>query len=209
MEIGGQDALVVVDVQNDFCPGGALAVPQGDAVIPVILRMAPRFAHIVLTQDWHPPGHCSFASRYPGKKVGDVVVAGGREQRLWPDHCVQGTPGAEVHPELGRGELDRAELILRKGFRREVDSYSSFFENDHTTPTGLGGYLQERGLRRIFLAGLAYDFCVGFSAVDARQMGFEVVVILDACRGIDVDGSVAAMEREFERTGVKRAATLF
>lgn len=199
MTIGDQDALIVVDVQNDFCPGGALAVQDGDAVIPVTLKIASRFEHIVLTQDWHPAGHCSFASSYRGKKAGDGVTVAGREQRLWPDHCVQGTPGAELHPAL---RLDRAELILRKGFRREIDSYSAFFENDRTTPTGLAGYCRERGLARVFLAGLAYDFCVGFSALDARKAGFEAVVIRDACRGIDVAGSVAEMEREFDRAGV-------
>lgn len=199
MTISSHDALIVVDVQNDFCPGGALPVLHGDAVIPAILRLAPRFEHIMLTQDWHPPGHCSFASSYPGKEPGDVVIAAGREQRLWPDHCVQGTRGAEIHPEL---RLDRAELILRKGFRREIDSYSAFFENDHSTPTGLAGYCRERGFERMFFVGLAFDFCVGFSAVDARRAGFEAVVVRDACRGIDVDGSVAEMEREFGRAGV-------
>lgn len=178
MEITSQDALAVVDVQNDFCPGGALAVPDGDAVIPVIRRIAGRFEHVLLTQDWHPPGHCSFAS------------GGGP----WPEHCVRGTRGADFHPGL---QLARAELILRKGSRKELDSYSAFFENDQTTPTGLASYCRERGFRRIFLAGLAYDFCVGFSAVDARRSGFESIVIRDACRAIDVNGSVQAMEAEF------------
>jgi nicotinamidase/pyrazinamidase len=199
MKLTHRDALIVVDVQNDFCPGGALAVADGDAVIPVIMRIAPAFEHILLTQDWHPRGHCSFASSYPGKKTGDVALVGGQEQRLWPDHCVQGTRGADFHPGL---RLERAELILRKGFRRDVDSYSAFFENDHQTPTGLAGYSRERGLERFFLAGLAYDFCVGFSAIDARRCGFEAVVVRDACRAIDVDGSVAAMEAEFARAGV-------
>lgn len=199
MTIGSRDALIVVDLQNDFCAGGALAVKDGDAVIPVIQRVAPRFEHIVLTQDWHPPGHCSFASSYPGKKAGELATVGGREQRLWPDHCVEGTRGAELHPEL---RMERAELLLRKGFRREIDSYSAFFENDRTTPTGLAGYCRERGLERMFFAGLAYDFCVGFSALDARRAGFEAAVIRDACREIDVAGSVAAMEREFDRAGV-------
>jgi nicotinamidase/pyrazinamidase len=199
MEITNSDALIVVDVQNDFCPGGALAVSDGDAVIPVIHRIAPCFEHIVLTQDWHPRGHCSFASSWPGKRPLDVEAHAGGEQRLWPDHCVQGTRGAELHAGLG---LERAELILRKGFRKDVDSYSAFFENDRTTPTGLAGYCQERGLERMFFAGLAYDFCVGFSALDARRCGFEAVVIRDACRGIDVDGSVARMEAEFGRDGV-------
>lgn len=204
MRLSGRDALIVVDVQNDFCPGGALAVPGGDAVIPVIHRIAPAFEHILLTQDWHPRGHVSFASSYPGKKPLDVVELGGGEQRLWPDHCVQGTPGAEIHPDLG---LERAELILRKGFRKDVDSYSAFFENDHQTPTGLAGYCRERGLERMFFAGLAYDFCVGFSALDARACGLEAVVLRDACRAIDVEGSVESMEAEFERAGVRVVAS--
>lgn len=199
-QIGSRDALVVVDVQNDFCPGGALAVPDGDAVIAVIHRIAPGFKHIVLTQDWHPPGHCSFASSYPGKKPFEVVMLTGGEQRLWPDHCVQGTRGAELHPDL---QLDRAELILRKGFRKEIDSYSAFFENDRATPTGLAGYCRERGLGRMFFAGLAYDFCVGFSALDARRAGLEAVVVRDACRAIDVEGSVGRMDAEFVERGVR------
>jgi nicotinamidase/pyrazinamidase len=200
MEITSRDALIVVDLQNDFCPGGALAVPDGNAVIRVIHRIAGRFEHILLTQDWHPPGHCSFASSYAGKKPFEAVMLAAGEQRLWPDHCVQGTRGAELHPDL---RLDRAELILRKGFRQEIDSYSAFFENDHTTPTGLAGYCRERGLERLFLAGLAYDFCVGFSAVDARRTRFEAVVVRDACRGIDVEGSVAKIEAEFAELGVR------
>ena len=191
MEITGSDALVVVDVQNDFCPGGALAVRDGDAVIPVIQRIASRFDHILLTQDWHPPGHCSFSSSHTDCR--------GEQEHRWPDHCVQGTRGADFHPAL---KLPRAELILRKGFRKDLDSYSAFFENDRTTPTGLAGYCRERGLSRMFFAGLAYDFCVGFSAVDARRAGFESVVIADACRAIDVDGSVQAMEAEFALSGV-------
>ena len=199
MEITTRDALIVVDVQNDFCAGGPLAVPEGDAVIPVIHRIAPRFEHIVLTQDWHPQGHCSFASSWPGKKPLEVVEHAGGEQRLWPDHCVQGTRGAELHPTLA---LPQAELILRKGFRREIDSYSAFFENDHTTPTGLAGYLRERNLTRVFFAGLAYDFCVGYSALDARQLGLPAVIVRDACRAIDLDGSVAKIEARFAQAGV-------
>ena len=202
MEITGRDALVVVDVQNDFCPGGALAVRDGDAVIPVIQRIAPRFEHIILTQDWHPRGHCSFLSSQMGISsqtgTSGAGCRGGQEHR-WPDHCVQGTRGADFHPAL---KLPRAELILRKGFRKDLDSYSAFFENDRTTPTGLAGYCRERGLSRMFFAGLAYDFCVGLSAVDARRAGFESVVISDACRAIDVDGSVQAMEAEFALNGV-------
>lgn len=197
MDITSRDALVVVDVQNDFCPGGALPVPDGDAVIPMIRTIADRFQHILLTQDWHPPGHCSFASSHPGRKPFDLDPLSG--ERLWPDHCVQGTPGAELHPSL---ELSTAELLLRKGFRRRMDSYSAFFENDHSTPTGLAGYARERGLQRFYLAGLAFDFCVGFSALDARRCGFEAVVIRDACRGIDADGSVALMEAQLARAGV-------
>jgi len=198
--ITNRDALVVVDVQNDFCPGGALAVPAGNAVIPVIHRVAAQFEHILLTQDWHPRGHLSFASSYLGKKPYETVEFAGGEQRLWPDHCVQGTWGAELHPALS---LERAELILRKGFRREIDSYSAFFENDHRTPTGLAGYCRERGLERIFFVGLAYDFCVAYSALDAKSAGFAAVVIRDACRAIDVDGSVAKIEADFARQGVK------
>lgn len=194
--------MVVVDVQNDFCPGGALAVPGGDAVIAVIHRVAPRFEHVILTQDWHPRGHCSFLSSHTGASshAGASGHPGGEPsgcgEHLWPGHCVQGTRGADFHPSL---DLPRAELILRKGFRKHLDSYSAFFENDRTTPTGLAGYCQERGFRRMFFAGLAYDFCVGFSAVDARRAGFESVVISDACRAIDLNGSVEAMEAEFVR----------
>jgi nicotinamidase/pyrazinamidase len=197
MEIARYDALIVVDVQNDFCPGGALPVPDGDAVIPVIQAIEGRFEHILLTQDWHPPGHCSFASSHPEQSSFDVDPATG--ERLWPDHCVQGTRGATLHPAL---QLSRAELILRKGFRRSMDSYSAFFENDGATPTGLAAYARERGFRRFFFVGLAYDFCVGFSALDARRCGFEAVVIRDACRGIDADGSVAAMGESLTEAGV-------
>jgi nicotinamidase/pyrazinamidase len=199
MEITAHDVLLVIDVQNDFCPGGALAVADGDAVINVIHRVAPRFEHIVLTQDWHPAGHSSFASAYPGKKPFEQVELSYGAQTLWPDHCVQGSKGAEFHPAL---RLPRAELILRKGFRLRIDSYSAFFENDRTTPTGLAGYLEERGLTRVFLTGLAYDYCVGYSALDARRMGFEAVVIRDACRAIDLEGSVARIEAEFDQAGV-------
>jgi nicotinamidase/pyrazinamidase len=195
-----EDVLIVIDVQNDFCPGGALAVPDGDAVIGPIRRVAEQFEHVVLTQDWHTPDHTSFASAHGGKKPFEQVELSYGMQTLWPDHCVQGTEGAEFHPEL---KLTRAELIVRKGFHRTIDSYSAFFENDHATSTGLGGYLRERGFRRVFLAGLAYDFCVGYSALDARGLGFEVVVLKDACRAIDLNGSAAAMEREFVKSGVR------
>ena len=199
MQITLQDVLLVIDVQNDFCPGGALAVAEGGAVIDVIHRCARRFEHIVLTQDWHPAGHSSFASSYAGKKPFEQVELGYGTQTLWPEHCVQQTHGAEFHPGL---QLPRAELILRKGFRPRIDSYSAFFENDRVTPTGLAGYLQERSLTRVFLAGLAYDFCVGYSALDARRLGLPAVVLRDACRGIDLNGSVAKIEAEFAQAGV-------
>jgi nicotinamidase/pyrazinamidase len=200
MQITSQDALIVIDVQNDFCPGGALSVRDGDAVIEVIHRVAARFEHVVLTQDWHPAGHSSFASAHVGKKPFDQIELSYGMQTLWPDHCVQGSRGAEFHPAL---QLPRAELILRKGFRREIDSYSAFFENDRATATGLAGYLAERKLRRVFLAGLAYDFCVGYSALDARRVGLEAVVLRDACRAIDLDGSVEKIEAEFAEAGVE------
>ncbi len=187
-----RDVLLVVDIQNDFCPDGALAVPRGDEVVPIVNRLSRRFPHVVLTQDWHPPHHSSFASSHPGRKPYDVIRLPYGPQILWPDHCIQGTPGAAF-----RGDLDipQAQLIIRKGYRHEIDSYSALFENDHTTPTGLVGYLRQRGLSRVFLAGLAFDFCVRWSAEDARNCGFEVVVVEDACRGIDVHGSVAETRR--------------
>lgn len=199
IEITSTDVLLVIDVQKDFCPGGALAVTEGDAVIAPILRCIPRFEHIVFTQDWHTPDHFSFASAHPGKKPFDQIEASYGPQTLWPDHCVQGTPGAEFHPGLLQ---PRAELILRKGFRPTIDSYSAFFENDRTTSTGLADHLRERGLRRVFLAGLAYDYCVGYSALDARRLGFPAFILRDACRAIDLNGSVAAIEAEFARSGV-------
>jgi nicotinamidase/pyrazinamidase len=197
--IARPNILVVVDIQNDFCPGGRLAVPDGDAVVPVINRLAERFDHIVCTQDWHPAGHTSFASSHPGKQPYEVIQAPYGPQILWPDHCIQGTPGAQFRPDL---HLDRAELIIRKGFRREIDSYSTFYENDHATPTGLGGYLRERGFSRVYLSGLATDFCVTWSALDARREGFEVVVIEDACRAIDVQGSLAKGMADMRAAGV-------
>ena len=199
MEITPQDVLIVVDVQNDFCPGGALAVPHGIRVVAPVHKAARSFDHIVLTQDWHPPGHLSFATRHPGKKPFESIETPHGTQELWPDHCVQGTRGADFHPSL---HLAQAELILRKGHRIDIDSYSAFFENDHTTPTGLAGYLRERGLKRAFFAGLAYDFCVGYSALDARRLGFPAVVIREACETIDLNGSVEKIEGEFRRAGV-------
>jgi nicotinamidase/pyrazinamidase len=197
--IRDDDVLLVIDVQNDFCPGGALAVPDGDAVVPVINRLAARFPHVLLTQDWHPPGHSSFASGHPGHEPFGTVEAPYGTQVLWPDHCVQGTPGAAFHADL---EVVRAELILRKGFRPHIDSYSAFYENDRKTPTGLAGYLRERGLGRLFLTGLATDFCVFYSAIDARREGFETILVDDACRAIDLEGSLAAARKDMAEAGV-------
>ncbi|HZR86743.1 MAG TPA: bifunctional nicotinamidase/pyrazinamidase [Bradyrhizobium sp.] len=205
MDIRADDLLLVIDVQNDFCPGGALAVADGDAVVPVINRLAQRFAHVVLTQDWHPAGHSSFASSHPGAEPFQTITMAYGAQTLWPDHCVQGTAGAAFHPQLA---TDRAELIVRKGFRPEIDSYSAFHENDRRTPTGLAGYLRERGLTRIFLVGLATDYCVHYSAVDARRLGFETVVIESGCRAIDLAGSLAAAWTNMEEAGVRRLADL-
>ena len=200
MRTGGEDdVLVVVDLQMDFCPGGALAVPGGDAVVAPINRLMSHFRHVILTQDWHPEGHTSFASSYVTRKPFEQVELSYGLQTLWPDHCIQGTPGAEFHPAL---HLPQSELILRKGFRPHVDSYSAFFENDHTTATGLDGYLRERGFRRVFLAGLAYDYCVHYSAIDARRAGFETIVLRDACRAIDLPASEARIQADFAQAGV-------
>src|SRR6516162_4871083 len=189
---GDRDVLLVVDIQNDFCSDGRLAVPRGNEVVPVINRLATNFKHVVLTQDWHPAGHLSFASAHPGRKPYDTIAVAYGPQILWPDHCVQGTLGAEFHKNL---RVAHAELILRKGYHREIDSYSAFYENDRRTRTGLAGYLRERGFTRVFIAGLAFDFCVRFSGEDARREGFEPIVIEDACRGIDVGGSMAKARR--------------
>lgn len=193
------DAFLVIDVQNDFCPGGALAVPEGDEVIGPINRLMGLFSHVVATQDWHPADHASFAASHHGAVPFSSVTMPYGAQTLWPTHCVQGSAGAAFHPGLA---LDRATAIIRKGWRGEIDSYSAFFENDRKTPTGLGGLLQQRGIRRVFLAGLATDFCVSFSALDARTLGFEVFVFLDACRAIDLDGSHAAARAAWEKAGV-------
>ncbi len=198
------DALLVIDVQNDFCPaingvGGALAVPDGDAVVPIINRLAQRFQHVILTQDWHPAGHISFASSHPGKQPYETTEVAYGTQTLWPDHCVQGTPGADLHPGL---HISHAELILRKGFRREIDSYSAFLEDDHTTPTGLTGYLRERGLQRLFLCGLAYDFCVRFSAADGTAAGFECIVIEDATRAVGLPDTVVQARTQMSSVSV-------
>ena len=199
LTIGERDALLVVDVQNDFCPGGALAVPDGDAVVPVINGLAGAFEHVLITQDWHPAGHGSFASSHPGKAPFETVEASYGTQVLWPDHCVQDTPGAAFHADL---DLPRAELVLRKGFRKEIDSYSAFYENDRSTPTGMTGYLRSRGFERLILTGLATDFCVYYSAVDAVREGFAAILVEDACRAIDLAGSLEAARRDMAEAGV-------
>ncbi len=183
-----RDALIVIDPQLDFCPGGALAVPRGDEIVPEVNQLARSFAHVILTQDWHPPGHVSFASVHPGHRPFDTIELSYGAQTLWPDHCVQGSEGAALHPGL---DIRRAELVIRKGYHPDVDSYSAFRENDRKTPTGLAGYLRERGFQRITLCGLALDYCVFFSAIDARAAGFEAAVALRASRAIDLDGSLA------------------
>ena len=200
---GGDDVLIVVDVQYDFLPGGALAVPDGDAVIAPINAVALRFRHVVLTQDWHPPGHASFASSHPGKAPFETAQLPYGEQILWPDHCVQGTPGAALHEGIA---IPHAALVIRKGHNRAIDSYSGFVEADRTTPTGLAGYLKERGVGRVFCAGLATDFCVGWTAIDARRAGFEAHVIEDACRAIDTGGSLARAWADMNAAGVRRIA---
>jgi nicotinamidase/pyrazinamidase len=205
MQIEADDVLLVIDVQNDFCPGGALAVGEGDAVVPVINRLTERFDHVVLTQDWHPAGHSSFASSHPGSAPFETIAMPYGPQTLWPDHCIQGTAGAAFHAEL---RTDRAQLVIRKGFRGAIDSYSAFDENDRRTPTGLAGYLRERGLKRVFLAGLATDYCVYYSAVDARREGFEAIVIESGCRAIDLAGSLAAAWGGMAEAGVQRVGDL-
>jgi nicotinamidase/pyrazinamidase len=197
-----EEALVVIDVQNDFCPGGALAVSEGHAIVPLVNELIAAFDHVVLTQDWHPETHSSFASRHSGRAPFETVTTHYGEQTLWPDHCVQGSAGADFHPALDR---TKAQLILRKGFRHSIDSYSAFFENDRTTPTGLAGYLRERGIGRLTLAGLATDFCVAYSALDAARLGFDVTVRLDACRAIDLGGSLETMLGRMSEAGVALA----
>ena len=199
------DLLLIIDVQNDFCPGGALAVAEGDATVAVINRLSQRFGHVAVTQDWHPSGHSSFATSHPGSSPFETMAMPYGPQTLWPDHCVQGTLGAALHPQLS---IERAELIIRKGFRPEIDSYSAFFENDQRTPTGLAGYLRERGLKKIFLVGLATDYCVHYSAVDARRLGFDTVVIEAGCRAIDLNGSLAAAWTSMQEAGVQRIGDL-
>ncbi len=196
------EALIVIDLQNDFCPGGALAVAGGDEIVPLVNDMIRNTEHVVLTQDWHPAGHSSFASSHAGKKPFETVAMPYGEQTLWPDHCIQGSLGADFHSGLA---WTKAELVIRKGFRGAIDSYSAFFENDRRTPTGLAGYLRERGIGRIILAGLATDFCVAYSALDAVELGFETTVRLDACRGIDLGGSLETMTGRMREAGVRLA----
>jgi nicotinamidase/pyrazinamidase len=205
MKIHPTDILLVIDVQNDFCPGGKLAVGDGDAVVPVINQLAASFTHVAATQDWHPAGHSSFATSHPGKAPFEQVIMPYGPQTLWPDHCIIGSDGARFRRDL---DIPHTELIVRKGFRKAIDSYSAFFENDHRTPTGLGGYLRERGFERVFCVGLAFDFCVRYSAEDARGLGFDVVVVESACRAIDLDGSAEATRRDLRKKGVALVAGL-
>lgn len=198
------DCLLVVDVQNDFMPGGALAVPRGDEIVPLVNRIAANFAVVVLTQDWHPAGHASFASSHPGREPYETMRLAYGEQVLWPDHCVQGTPGAAFHAGL---DIPHAQLVIRKGHHRKVDSYSAFLEADRKTKTGLDGYLESRGVKRVFCAGLATDFCVAWTTMDARRFGLQAVVIEDACRAIDTGGSLAAAWQGMKRAGVRRVAS--
>ena len=195
-----RDVLIVTDPQRDFCPGGALAVPEGDRIMPVINRLAGRFKHVVITQDWHPAGHMSFASAHSGKQPFETIEVDYGPQTLWPDHCVQNTSGAAFHPAL---DVPHAEPVIRKGYHAGIDSYSAFRENDRKTPTGLAGYLRERGFRRVTLCGLATDYCVFFSAIDAREAGFEATLVLEASRGIDLDGSLARALSAMRTAGVQ------
>lgn len=195
------NALLIIDVQNDFCPGGALAVPEGDAVVPVINKLSQKFDVVLQTQDWHPEGHSSFASSHDGHEPYDTITVPYGEQVLWPEHCVQGSEGAAFHPDL---DTSRSQLIVRKGFRRHIDSYSAFYENDNKTTTGLAGYLRERDINKLFVAGLATDFCVKWSVLDGLNEGFSVTVVEDAVRGIDLDGSVAQAWDEMHIAGAQR-----
>ncbi len=194
------EALIVIDVQNDFCPGGALAVATGDDILPGINAAMPEFAAVVLTQDWHPTDHSSFAENHAGAAPFSMTDMEYGPQVLWPRHCVQGSDGAAFHPALN---TDRADLVIRKGFRPAIDSYSAFFENDRTTETGLDGYLRDRGINRLVLAGLATDFCVAYSALDAARLGYEVALRMDLCRAIDLDGSLAAMCDAMRAAGIR------
>ena len=199
MPISSRAALLVIDVQNDFIPGGQLPVPEGDHIVPLINRLARQFKQVVIAQDWHPAGHASFASSHPGHQPYDVIQLPYGEQTLWPEHCVQATPGAELHPQL---DLPHAQLIIRKGCNPDIDSYSAFLEADRRTTTGLSGYLKERGIDTVYMVGLALDFCVMYSALDARAAGFNAFVVLDACRAIDMNGSLAAAIDRMQGAGV-------
>ena len=199
MPISPRTALLVIDVQNDFIPGGQLAVPEGDLIVPLINRLAEQFKQVVIAQDWHPAGHASFASSHPGRQPYDVIQLPYGEQTLWPDHCIQGQSGAEFHPEL---HLPHAQLIIRKGCNPDIDSYSAFLEADRVTTTGLAGYLKERGIDTVYMVGLALDFCVMFSALDARAAGFNTFVVLDGCRAIDLNGSLASAIERMQEAGV-------
>lgn len=203
--IDAHTALIVVDVQNDFCAGGSLAVPDADAIVPVVNRLGRRFQNVILTQDWHPAGHASFASSHEGKQPFESVTLAYGEQTLWPDHCVQGSAGAQFHPQL---DLPHAQAVIRKGHRAGIDSYSGFMEADRRTTTGLAGYLRERGVTRLILCGLATDFCVAWTAQDAVSHGFEAVVVEEACRGIDLDGSLDRAWSKMIARGVKRVTSL-
>lgn len=198
---GSRDVLLVVDVQNDFIPGGALAVKEGDAIVPLVNQLGAGFEHVILTQDWHTPGHVSFASAHAGKKPFETISLDYGPQVLWPDHCVHGTPGADFHEDL---KIPHAELIIRKGYRKQMDSYSAFYEADGKTTTGLAGYVKDRGFRQVYLVGLATDFCVCWSALDARKVGLGATVIEDACRGIDTNGSLDKAWAQMTKAGVKR-----
>lgn len=199
MPISPRTALLVIDVQNDFIPGGQLAVPEGDLIVPLINRLAGQFKQVVIAQDWHPAGHASFASSHPGRQPYDVIQLPYGEQTLWPDHCIQGSRGAEFHSGL---DLPHAQLIIRKGCNPDIDSYSAFLEADRVTTTGLAGYLKERGIDTVYMVGLALDFCVMFSALDARAAGFNAFVVLDACRAIDLNGSLATAIERMQVAGV-------
>ena len=200
MSISSRTALLVIDVQNDFIPGGSLPVPGGEQIVPLINHLARQFQQVVIAQDWHPRGHTSFASSHPGRQPYDVIELPYGEQTLWPEHCVQATAGAKFHPEL---DLPHAQLVIRKGCNPDIDSYSAFLEADRVTTTGLAGYLKERGIDTVYMVGLALDFCVMYSALDARAAGFNAFVVLDACRAIDMDGSLATAMERMQAAGVE------
>lgn len=194
------EVLLIIDVQNDFCPGGNLAVNGGDEIVPLINQLAHEHKHVVLTQDWHPEGHSSFASQHKGHAAFTQIDMPYGKQTLWPDHCIIGSHGTAFHPAL---DVSHAELIIRKGFRKTIDSYSAFFENDHKTPTGLGGYLKERGFNKVTCVGLAFDYCVRYSAEDAKTLGFDVTVIEAATRAIDLGGTAQATRHSFKERGIR------